>query len=431
LSALTDDDRGESLSGAEANSRAGVTIVGAGAAGLMAAVWAARSIPMRRIVLLDGAQRIGAKILIAGGGRCNVTHDRVGASAFAGSSPNSVRKVLRRFDVPQTVGFFESLGVRLKREDTGKLFPVTDRARTVLDALLGEVKRAGVTVLHPRRVDSIARRSRGFEVSGPWGLLEAERVVLATGGRSVPKTGSDGLGYEIARSLGHTVTPLFPALVPLTLPKGHFLTTLSGVSAEATLDVLSSSGKSLASFTGSVLCAHFGLTGPAVLDISRHYIAASMDDAEASLVISWLPGTKAGELERDLVSLGAASVAGHLARRIPGSLAEALCAAAGVDPKTPGHKLRREDRKAVALTATRMRLPVTGNRGFDHAEATAGGVPLAEIRLDTMESRVCPGLYLCGEICDVDGRIGGFNFQWAWASGYVAGVAAGRLGDRP
>jgi predicted Rossmann fold flavoprotein len=395
-----------------------VAIVGAGAAGLMAAVWAARSSPKTRIVLLDGAQKLGAKILVAGGGRCNVTHDRVGASAFAGSSPNSVRKVLRRFDVPATIVFFESLGVALKREHNGKLFPVTDRARTVLDALLGEVKRAGVTILHPRRVDSIARLPEGFEVAGAWGRVEAARVVLATGGRSVPKTGSDGRGYEIARMLGHTVTPLFPALVPLTLPNGHFLTTLSGISAEATLEVVSSSGKSLASFTGSVLCAHFGLTGPAVLDISRHYIAASAADA-------WLPGTAAAALERDLVSLGAASVAGHLARRIPGRLADAVCAAAGVDPKTPGHRLRREDRKAVALAATRMRLPVTGHRGFDHAEATAGGVPLAEIRLDTMESRVCRGLYLCGEICDVDGRIGGFNFQWAWASGYTAGVAAG------
>ncbi len=135
----------------------------------------------------------------------------------------------------------------LKREDTGKLFPATDRARTVLDALVREAERAGVSIVHPRRVDSIVPVSSGFSVGGSWGAVEADRVVLATGGKSVPKTGSDGRGYDIARSLGHTVTPLFPALVPLTLPKGHFLTTLSGISTEATFEVLSSSGKSLAS----------------------------------------------------------------------------------------------------------------------------------------------------------------------------------------
>ena len=406
--------------------RADVAVVGAGAAGLMAGIWAARTNPKRRIVLLDGARKLGAKILIAGGGRCNVTHDRVDASAFAGSSPNSIRKVLRRFDVPETVAFFESLGVPLKREETGKLFPVSDRARAVLDALVEGAKRAGAVVGNPRRVESIAAVSRGFVVSGPWGRIESERVVLATGGKSVPRTGSDGGGYVIARSLGHTVTPLFPALVPLTLPKGHFLTTLSGLSAEAAIEVLSATGKSLASSTGSALCTHFGLSGPAVLDVSRHYIAASIGDPGAALVVSWLPGTTPTALEKELVSIGAASVTSHLARKFPGRLADALCLAAGVDPKTPGHRLRREDRKEVALAVTRMRLPVTGSRGFDYAEATAGGVPLSEIRLDTMESRVCPGLYLCGEICDVDGRIGGFNFQWAWASGYAAGVSAGR-----
>lgn len=397
----------------------------------MSAIWAARSSDGRRIVLFDGAQKLGAKILIAGGGRCNVTHDRVDSSAFSGSSPNSIRKVLRRFDVPETISFFESLGVPLKREDTGKLFPATDRARTVLDALVREAERAGVSIVHPRRVDSIVPVSSGFSVGGSWGAVEADSVVLATGGKSVPKTGSDGGGYDIARSLGHTVTPLFPALVPLTLPKGHFLTTLSGISTEAAFEVLSSSGKSLASSEGPALCAHFGLSGPAVLDISRHYIAASMDGAAASLVVSWLPGTAPAAFERELVSLGAASVSGHLARRIPARLADALCGAAGVDPKTRGRELRRNDRMAVAAALTRMRLPVTGHRGFDHAEVTAGGIPLTEIRLDTMESRSCPGLHLCGEICDVDGRIGGFNFQWAWASGYTAGVSAGLDSRRP
>jgi hypothetical protein len=425
LSALTKD---HSRLAESARDRADIAIVGAGAAGLMTAIWAGRTSPGKRIVLLDGARRLGSKILIAGGGRCNVTHDLVDASAFAGSSRNAIRKVLQRFDVPRTVSFFEALGVVLKREETGKLFPATDRAKTVLDALLHATAETGVSILHPRRVESVIRRAGGFAVAGSWGAIEADRVVLATGGMSVPKTGSDGHGYAIARSLGHTINPLFPALVPLTLPKDHFVTTLGGISVDATLEVFSSAGRKLASFTGSTLCTHFGLSGPAILDISRHYIAARRDDPEVRLVIDWLPERTPESLDRELAALGATSVAGYLRRMLPDRLAAALCAASGVDPKMRGHRLRRVDRKAIALAVTRMRLPVTGNRGFDYAEATAGGVPLDEIRLDTMESRVCPCLYLCGEICDVDGRIGGFNFQWAWTSAFVAGVSAARQG---
>jgi hypothetical protein len=425
LSALTKDP---SRLAPAARDRADIAIVGAGAAGLMTAIWAGRTSPARRVVLVDGARRLGAKILIAGGGRCNVTHDRFDETAFAGSSRSAIRKVLQRFDAPRTVSFFEELGVVLKREESGKLFPVTDRAKTVLDALLREAARAGVTILHPRRVESVIPRAGKFEVVGSWGAIHADRVVLATGGMSVPKTGSDGHGYEIARSLGHTVTPLFPALVPLTFPKNHFITTLSGISVDATLEVVSATGRKLASSTGSTLCTHFGLSGPAVLDISRHYIAASTVDPGTGLVIDWLPGQTSRSLENELLSLGTTSLAGYLGRMLPDRLATALCTASGVDPKTRGHRLRRVDRKAIALAVTRMRLPVTGNRGFDYAEATAGGVPLDEIRLDTMESRVCPCLYLCGEICDVDGRIGGFNFQWAWASAFVAGVSVARQG---
>lgn len=405
--------------------RVDVAVAGAGAAGLMAAIWASRSAPGRRVVVLDGAKRLGAKILIAGGGRCNVTHESVDASAFAGSSRNAIGKVLRRFDVPRTVAFFDSLGVALKREETGKLFPETDRARTVLDALLRAAGEAGASIVHPRRVDSITQSPRGFVVAGDWGRLDARRVVLATGGKSAPKTGSDGHGYDIAKSLGHTVTPVFPALVPLSLPEGHLLRRLSGVSAEATLEAVTATGKRIAVFSGSVLCTHFGLSGPAVLDISRYYIEALSSDPEAGLVINWLPGQSTASFEKELLRIGSTGLVNFLRRSLPDRLALALCAAAGVAPGTKGHALKREDRKSLAAACIRMRVPVSGNRGFNYAEVTAGGIPLGEIRLETMESRVRPRLHICGEICDVDGRIGGFNFQWAWASGYVAGVSAG------
>lgn len=418
---------------------ADIAIVGAGAAGLMAGIWAGRAAAAARvngekprIVLLDGAKSLGAKILVAGGGRCNVTHDVVDETAFAGSSRHAIRKVLRRFDVPHAIAFFRELGVELKREETGKLFPTTDKARTVLDALLRALRNSGAEIRHPWRVESIKTEgpatsvAHPFTITSPAGLLRARRIILATGGRSLPKTGSDGHGYSIARFLGHSITPrVFPALVPLTLPSAHFLCQLSGLSAIATLEVRSGRGKRLQSFTDSTLCTHFGVSGPSVLDISRYYTHAKMDDPATTLFINWLPDHSLESADRALIAQGKSSPGRWLRDQgLPDRLAKALCEAAGVDASAPAHQLTRDKRRTLSETITQLPLPITGDRGFTHAEVTAGGVPLAELRLETMESRLCPGLYVIGEICDVDGRIGGYNFQWAWASGYIAGNSA-------
>jgi predicted Rossmann fold flavoprotein len=400
-------------------------VVGAGAAGLMAAIQAAR--PGTRVVLLDGARTLGAKILVAGGGRCNVTHHHVDEKAFAGSTPAAIRKVLRRFDVPDTVRFFEALGVRLKQEETGKLFPITDRARTVLDALLQAARDRAVVLRHPFRVACVEKPHDGtFRLRAEGGgEALSRRVIIATGGRSLPKTGSDGQGYAMIQGLGHTLTArIMPALVPLTLPRDHFLCALSGLTLPATLEVRASTGKRLAAFTDSTLCTHFGLSGPSILDISRYYLDAKLDDPGTQLVMSWVPGETPESLDRWLQRLDTQSVGAALGERVPERLARALCAAAGVDAATRGHRLTRAARRSLAQAVTALRLPVTGDRGFNYAEVTAGGVPLSELHLDRMESRRQPGLYVCGEICDVDGRIGGFNFQWAWASGFVAGQSA-------
>ncbi len=403
-----------------------IVVVGAGAAGLMAAISARRANPSRRVIVLDGARKLGAKILIAGGGRCNVTHHHVDETAFAGSTRPAIRKVLGRFDVARTIAFFEEIGVELKREDTGKLFPTTDDARTVLNALLVEARNRGVEVLHPRRVVAIERARDGFRIT-----VESEeavttsRVVIATGGQSIPKSGSDGFGYQLVRVLGHSITPIVtPGLVPLTLPRHHFLCALAGVTLDATIELRSATGKRLVSFTNSTLLTHFGLSGPSVLDISRYYLQAVEAGERVVLVANWLPGADVDALDRELQGLTSKSVGGFLRERLPERLARALCEHAGVDPSTRGDALRRDERRAVAAAVCSLELPIGGSRGYTFAEVTAGGVPLSELHLDTMESRVCPGLYLCGEICDVDGRIGGFNFQWAWSSGFVAGTAS-------
>lgn len=428
------------MSGAHAD----IAVIGAGAAGLFAAIHAGRAAREGglnlRIVALDGASKLGAKVLVAGGGRCNVTHYEVDETAYAGSSRNAIKKVLRSFGVDKTRAFFSELGVELKQEETGKLFPVSDDAHSVLDALLAAARDAGVELLHPWRVSAIERTEAGFAITraftpdqvaeGCSETLTASRIILATGGMALPRSGSDGVGYTFAKALGHTITPqVFPSLVPLTCEDGWFLKALSGIAVPATLTVASGTGKKLVSFTNSTLFTHFGLSGPGPLDASRYYLDAKREDAGTRLLLNLLPGADTEKLDALLVERREVSPVKTLMHRpcnLPERLAKALCDQAGVYPSTGGTiwHMPREVRRGLATLTTAMEVPVTGSRGFTFAEVTAGGVPLSELHLATMASRACPGLFVCGEVCDVDGRIGGFNFQWAWASGFLAGTAA-------
>ncbi len=406
-----------------------LAIVGAGAAGLFCALHAARTAPGLKIVALDGAKKLGAKILVAGGGRCNVTHHAVNERDYHGSSRNAIRNVLRRYPVDETVRCFKDLGVELKREETGKLFPTTDSARTVLDALVRGVRDAGAEIRHPWRVGSITRENDRFVLkSDENAAVCAQRVVIAAGGWSLPKSGSNGAGERLVRSLGLPVTSrTHPALVPLTTPRDFFLCELSGVAFPARVSVRSATGKKLAETTGDALCTHFGLSGPVILDISRSLIDARMDDDGARLVVSVLPDHTPESIDADLAALGKRSMGSYLkSHGLPERLASALCEHAGVDAGASGAELRRETRRALVRTLTELDAPAIDARGWNYAEVTAGGVPLSALVLKTMESRDCPELHLCGEVCDVDGRIGGFNFQWAWSSGYVAGVSAAK-----
>jgi predicted Rossmann fold flavoprotein len=403
---------------------ADVVIVGAGAAGLMAGIWAGRKKPNRRIVILDSAKKPGAKILIAGGGRCNVTHQYVSESDYAGSSRNAIKKVLRRFDVNKTIAFFRTLGVELKKEDTGKLFPVSDSSKSVLQSLLGAVNKANIHLIHPFKVQCITKMDKEFIITDGHDSYIAKSVVLATGGKSLPKSGSDGHGYLLAKSLGHTLSQhVFPALVPLILPGTHFICSLSGITIPATIEVQSGSGKTLESFTESTLFTHFGLSGPSVLNISRYYKAAKINDPNTKLIINFLPGYTFEIFHSYLLNNQKQRVSQLLKNKLPDRLIKALCDENQVSVSDQIDQIPKAKRKQLCRSITQYDLPVTGDRGFKYAEVTAGGIPLDQIHLDTMESRICPGLYLCGEILDVDGRIGGFNFQWAWSSGYTAGIS--------
>jgi predicted Rossmann fold flavoprotein len=407
-----------------------VAIIGAGAAGLAAGIFAAEAAgaDALHIVILDGAEKIGAKILISGGGRCNVTHDEIDVADFNGQK-HVVRNILAAFDERATVRWFASLGVELKREETGKLFPVSDQARTVLDGLLCRCAELNVAVLTGRRVPAVDATAGGFVVAHTRGTLHARRVIMATGGRSLARSGSDGSGWEIARGFGHTVTETYPALVPLVLAQTMFHSELSGLSQPVELSTFAD-GKLIDRRTGSLLWTHFGISGPVVMDASRHWVIAQATQRRVEMRCSFVPQQRFEHVERWLIDASTArprlSLRRCLAAKVPERFAAALAHATGIDPATPTAQVSREQRRALVHALTAFVLPIERARGWDYAEVTAGGVPLDEIDYRTMESRKVRGLHLIGEMLDCDGRIGGYNFQWAWATGYLAGRAAVR-----
>lgn len=462
-----------------------VAIVGAGAAGLATAIFTARRAPGRRILALDGAKKLGAKILVAGGGRCNVTNVRVTPEDFNGGSRNSIRRVLAALPVPQTVAFFDELGVSLHEEQWGKLFPDSESGRTVLAALLRECTQRGVLLRTEARVYSVALdrggaaasspsphafREAGFRLETSAGVFSARCVVLATGGLALPKSGSDGGGYELARRLGHSISVTTPALVPLLLD-GAWHTPLAGVSHEAEI-VVAVGGQRPQRARGPLLWTHFGISGPAALDASRHWLQARAhgatapppradglhapplytdgrdaersrpaganaphrgSDVEVRATLRFLPDLTPESAESWLIESAQTrprgTLGGALAERLPARVAMALLAALHIPADTQLAQLARPTRRALIAALTHWPLPIRDSRGYTYAEATAGGVPLDEIDSATMASRRCPGLFLVGEILDVDGRIGGFNFQWAWASAKAAAEGVQRYLD--
>jgi predicted Rossmann fold flavoprotein len=406
-----------------------VAIAGGGAAGLATAIFTRRLNPNRTVAVLDGVKKLGAKILVSGGGRCNVTNAVVTERDFWGGRPAIVRKVLRAFGVRETVAFFQEIGVTLHEEYDGKLFPDSNRARDVLDRLLKEADRVGATVLTDHRVDGVLLDGNVFTLVTGRGSMTTTRLVLATGGRSLPKSGSDGTGYDIARALGHTIVPTTPALAPLVLDNDLLHRELQGVSHDAELTVWIEN-RVATRLTGSLLWTHFGISGPVALNASRHWARAKLENKEVRLTLNFCPLSSFDALDTRVVDLATsrprASIATLVSTFLPAAVASALMSQLGIDPETNASHLTRADRKRLIHGLMEWNLPISDTRGYNYAEATAGGIDLAEIDPATMESRVCPGLYLVGEVLDVDGRIGGFNFQWAWSSAQVAGRAIAR-----
>lgn len=402
---------------------ADVVVVGAGAAGMMAARCAA--LRGRRTVLLEKNQRPGLKILVSGGGRCNLTTTRQGQdleAQYGTARGRWLRHALRAFPPSALVELVEQQGVLLREEDLEKIFPVSGRARDVLDAMLRTCAEAGVELRTGEPVLAIERESAAFLVRTASASIRAPSVVLATGGLSYPKTGATGDGYRMAKALGHSLTATMPALAPL-LVEQQWVRELAGIVLHGVeLAVLDAAGRVRNARTRPILFTHKGMSGPAPMDLSGDV----EEGGGATVRFDFAPEIRADELEREwqqaAATGGRRSVATLLPAELPERLRGTLCALAGVDG-TLAH-LGVEARRRLLLAVKDQRLWVQRSLGFDHAEVTRGGIPLAEVDARTMQSKVCAGLFLCGEVIDVDGPIGGFNFQAAFATGRLAGLHA-------
>ena len=430
-----------------ARRRYDVAILGAGAAGLCAAIRAAER--GRSVVLLEKNRRPGVKILMSGGTRCNLTNARglrdlrvisgpidpiydpseaQGArsiQAAFGAGGKFLGPSLRALSVERSVELFEAEGVRTKVEGNGKVFPLSDRAVDVVNALVGRLDRTDAEVrLNSAVVDVVANQDEpGFRITTVDAVVEATRVVVAVGGQSYPGAGTAGDGYGVARRFGHSIVEPRPALVPIRVDPA-WVPELKGLTMpDVVASIRLNGGPPLLERREALLFAHFGLTGPAILDVSRA-VARHDGPDKLDLALDLVPNTRADELDKYFQAAGRSgrrSVAALMPEAVPKRLAEAVLVASGVPAHRVGPDLSRDERRQLVAGLKGLRLPVTGTLGFAKAEVTSGGVALDEVDPKTLESRRQPGLHFAGEVLDLDGLIGGYNFQGAWSMGWLAG----------
>ncbi|MEQ1826117.1 MAG: NAD(P)/FAD-dependent oxidoreductase [Pirellula sp.] len=412
-------------------------IVGGGAAGLWAAGTAAAR--GKRVLILEKNNKAGVKILMSGGTRCNITHNcdsRRIADAF-GKNGKVLISVLNRLSPQDVVRLFELEGVPTKVEETGKVFPVSDRAIDVRDAVVRRLAREGASLLTGASVQTVRPLSPlapGFEVVAHIQQstvnLTCDTVLLTTGGLSYSGCGTTGDGYAWVQSMGHTITPLRPALTPLlsNTPWVHELSGITLDDVEVVARVIGADSKiskmERNTSRGGLLWTHFGCSGPTAMNVSR-CVSDLPSDSQASILVDLLPDVTREACEHWLIESAKESnksISNILGQRIPKRLATSIMALAGATADVHGSELSKKLRNGLLDRLKGLSVPIHGTRGYPKAEVTAGGVALGEVNFQDMQSRKMPGLFLAGEILDLDGPIGGFNFQAAWSTGHTAGL---------
>lgn len=404
-----------------------VAVVGGGAAGMMAAITAARA--GAEVTLYEKNDRLGKKLRITGKGRCNLTND-CDRNEFLANVPTNARFLyasLSRFSTADTMSFFEEAGVPLKTERGKRVFPVSDRAGDIVAAMERECRRAGVRIVHRRVTGLLIDEGRVHGIQLGNAADEADAVIVCTGGKSYPMTGSDGDGYGFALTAGHTVTRLSPSLVPL-LAKGRLCPSLQGLSLKNVALCIknTANGKTVYEDFGEMLFTHYGVTGPLILSASAHLSDVSSGIYEA--VIDLKPAldekTLDARLCSDFLKYKNKDVINALDDLLPQKMIAPFVSLCELDPRKKVHSVTREERERMVKTLKGIRIPLCGHRPLDEAIITRGGVSVKEVDPKTMASKLVGGLYFAGEILDVDAYTGGFNLQIAFSTAVAAGMSA-------
>lgn len=403
-----------------------IIVIGGGAAGCMAAITAARQ--GGHVLLLEKNSKIGRKIYITGKGRCNVTN-RCTAEEVLRNIPHNSRflySAMNRFDPEAAIQFFESLGVPLKTERGNRVFPRSDRAADIIDALLFALRKEGVGLAEDRARELIWEENRILGVRGEHSVYHGTRVILATGGLSYPGTGSTGDGYRMAEALGHTIIPARGSLVPLET-EGNLCQRMQGLSLKnVSLKIKNQKNKVVFQEQGELLFTHFGISGPLVLSASAHM--RDYEKTKYTAQIDLKPALDEQKLDarllRELEENQNRDFQNVLSTLVPRSMIPVMEELCGIAGSTKAHSIRREQRRQLLACLKGMEVKISGPRPVEEAIVTAGGIKVSEVDPKTMESKLVKGLYFAGEILDLDAYTGGFNLQIAWATGFAAGCGA-------
>lgn len=404
-----------------------ICIVGGGAAGLMASVFAARG--GATVAVIERNTAVGRKLLRTGRGRCNITHDGsinqfVQAYDFCG---RFLKHSLYEFSPADTIEFFAKLGVKSKTEDDGSIFPTTDKAASVKNALLEEAQRLGVKFIYGRRVESIAKEESGFTITAEPDTIKSKSVIIATGGKSYSNLGSTGDGYQLAEGLGHNIIKPVPALASLVTDE-KWLTKLQGVALPNVKVSAKINGKKVSS-TGPMMLTGKGIGGPVIFEFSR-FIAEGLSNITDPLdiLIDLLAAESEEDFRYDLSETANANpkkkVLSYISSILPARLAAEIIAQADIPEKTSFAQLTKKKRGKIIQLIKRLSIPITGSAGFAQATITRGGVDTKEIDPKTIQSKICPGLFFAGEVINADGPCGGYNLQIAWSTAALAGENA-------
>ena len=402
-----------------------VIIVGGGASGLLAAISAARE--GANVTIIEQKDQLGKKILSTGNGRCNLTNEYMDISCFRGDNTSIVQDVLNRFSYQETIAFFEELGVVLK-ERQGYIYPISDQAATILEVLCMEIDRLHIKVLLKHAVQKIVRDKDKFIVHTTETILKGDAVILATGGKAASVLGSDGSGYTLAKAFGHHLSPVVPALVQLK-GKGNFYKQISGVRTQAKVS-LYVNDEYVAEDTGELQLTNYGISGIPVFQISRYASKALYENKSVRAEVDFIPTMSDDEfwtfLQARLENHGHRHAEDFLVGVFHKKLIGLLLKASAIDHNNVMKQVSHEKLDRLVSVCKHFKIEIQGTNDFEQAQVCAGGVYTTEICPQTMESVYADGLYLTGELLDIDGICGGYNLQWAWSTGYIAGKHAAK-----